>query len=262
MSKANRETPRRGGGAADDRLARLLETPFLARVVPHLTPETLHQVVRHRGLHACGELVASATPGQLTSLLDLDLWRHAEPGRDHQFDADRFGEWLEMLADAGEPVAVRTLAAFDAHLLVAGLSCYVRVFDPGIFEPTAQSDDERPDHDQAMREGDSLEGGAGWVRAGGGPAHAPTNDALECEVGGYLVRARRPDGWDALVGLLVALDTEDGARFHAVMQECRRLSNSRPEIDGPDDVFDDRAQAFHALATARERRRSRRGYVT
>ena len=89
MSKTtNRETAPRDG-LVDDRLARLLDTPFLARVVPHLAPETLHQLIQYRGLDACGELVTSATPAQLTSLLDLDLWRHPQPGRDEQFDVDR-----------------------------------------------------------------------------------------------------------------------------------------------------------------------------
>src|SRR5262245_30090283 len=95
----NRETAPRARGSVDDRLARLLDAPFLARIVPHLAPETLHQLIQYRGLDACGELVTSATPAQLTSLLDLDLWRHAQPGRsgaDEQFDVDRFGEWLEV----------------------------------------------------------------------------------------------------------------------------------------------------------------------
>src|SRR5215217_7123236 len=105
MSKTrNRDAARRDRGSVDDRLARLLETPFLARVVPHLPPETLHQLIRSRGLEACGELVTSATPAQLTSLLDLDLWRHTRPGRDERFDVDRFGEWLEVLVGAGESV--------------------------------------------------------------------------------------------------------------------------------------------------------------
>src|SRR5689334_13467518 len=134
----------------NDRLARLLDTPFLARIVPHLAPETLHQLIRHRGLDACGELVTSATPAQLTSLLDLDLWRHAQPGRDEQFDADRFGEWLEMLVDTGDSIAARTVAALDKHLVIAGLSRYIRVFDPGTFEPTESSDDEVSDRHEKM----------------------------------------------------------------------------------------------------------------
>ena len=157
MSKiTNRETTPQDGGPVEHRLARLLDGLFLARVVPHLPPETLHQLIRYRGLDACGELVTSATPAQLTLVLDLDLWRHARPGRDEQFDVDRFGEWIEVLVESGDSVAARTVAGLDKTLVVAGLSRYVRVFDPGIFEPTAQSDDESTDRHEAMREGESM----------------------------------------------------------------------------------------------------------
>src|SRR6478736_4760166 len=115
----NRETSPLGGRSVDHRLARLLDAPFFARVVPHLAPDTLHQLIHYRGLDACGELVTSATPAQLASLLDLDLWRHAQPGQDDQFDVDRFGEWLEVLVDAGDSVAARTVAALDAHVVIA-----------------------------------------------------------------------------------------------------------------------------------------------
>src|SRR5262245_15990000 len=94
-------------------LARLLDTTSLARVVPHLAPETLHQLIRYCGLEACGELLASATPAQLNALFDLDLWCPPQPGRDEQFDVDRFGEWLETLVDAGDSVAARIVAALD-----------------------------------------------------------------------------------------------------------------------------------------------------
>jgi hypothetical protein len=42
--------------------------------------------------------MTSATAAQPTSVLDLDLWRHAQPGRDERFDVDPFGEWLEVRA--------------------------------------------------------------------------------------------------------------------------------------------------------------------
>jgi Family of unknown function (DUF6178) len=255
MSKiTNRDTAPSDGGSVEERLARLLDTPFLARVVPHLPPETLHQLIQYRGLDACGELVTSATPAQLISLLDLDLWRHARPGRDPQFDVDRFGEWLEVLVDTGNSVAARTVAALDKDLVVTGLSRYVRVFDPGIFEPTAQSDDEPTDRHEAMREGDSMHADA--------PMHDSSVDWLECEVGGYIVRGRRADAWDAIVTLLVALDAEHGTYFHAVMQGCRQLSNSRPEIDGLDDLLLAPEQHLHDVAIERERRRSQQGYAT
>src|SRR5438128_8724747 len=196
MSKiTNRDTAApRDGGSVEHRLARLLDTPFLARVVPHLPPETLHRLIRYRGLDACGKLVTSATPAQLTSLLDLDLWRHAQPGRDEQFDVDRFGEWLEVLVNTGDSVAARTVAALDKDVVIVGLSRYVRVFDPGIFEPTESTDDEPMDRNEMMNSETS-------------------GDVLECEVGSYLVRARRTDAWDAIVALLVTLETEHNHYF-------------------------------------------------
>ncbi len=239
----NREAAPLDGGSVDDRLARLLDTPFLARVVPHLAPETMHQLIRYRGLDACGELVTLATPAQLTSLLDLDLWRHAQPGRDEQFNVDRFGEWLEVLVETGPSVAARTVAALDAHLVILGLSRYLRVFDPGTFEPTEASDDEPMDRNEMMNSETS-------------------GDVLECEMRGYLVRAPRTDAWDAIVTLLLTLETEQNAYFHAVMQGCRRLSNSRPEIDGLDDLLMAPEQHLHDVAIEREQRRSRQGYAT
>jgi hypothetical protein len=267
MSKiTNRDRAPRDGGSVEHRLARLLDTPFLARVVPYLPPETLHQLIRYRGLDACGELVTSATPAQLTSLLDLDLWRHAQPGRDEQFDVDRFGEWLEVLVNTGDSVAARTVAALDKDVVIVGLSRYVRVFDPGIFEPTAQSDDEPMDRHEAMREGDSMDVGEAMdvesLHADEAPMRDWSGHRLECEVGGYIVRARRTDAWDAIVTLLLALDAEHGNYFHAVMQDCQRLSNSRPEIDGLDDLLLAPEQHLHDVAIERKRRRSQQGYAT
>jgi hypothetical protein len=239
----------------EHRLARLPDTSLLARVVPHLPPETLHHLIRVRGLDACGELATSATPAQLTAVLDLDLWRPARPGGEPLFDIDRFGEWLEVLVDAGHSVAARTIAALDEHLVVAGLSRCVRVCDPGIFEPTAQSDDEPTDRHEAMREGDSIHADETRV-------HGSSAGSLECEVGGYIVRARRTDAWDAIVTLLVALDAEHGSYFHAVMQGCRRFSNSRPEIDGLDDLLLAPEQHLLDVTIEWDRRRSRQGYAT
>jgi len=216
-------------------LARVLDAPHFARLVPHLEPETLHRLIRHSGLDACGELVASATPEQLTSILDLDLWRHAQPGRDEQFDADRFGEWLELLADTGGSIAARIVAALDEHLVIAGLSRYVRVFDPSAIAPV---DDELIDQDVTPQGG------------------------LECEVGGYLVCAIRNDAWDAIMALLLALDADHPDCFHAVMRGCRRLSNSMPEIDGLDDLLMEPEQLLHDVALDREHRRSLQGYST
>jgi hypothetical protein len=81
-------------------------------------------------------------------------------------------------------------------------------------------------------------------------------------VGGYLVRGIRGDAWDAIVALLLALETDHHDRFHAVMRECRRLSNSAPEVDGLDELLMEPEQLLHDVAVERERRRSGKGYST
>jgi hypothetical protein len=225
-------------GSVHHRLARLFDTPLFARVVPHLAPETLHQLIRSRGLDACGELVASATPAQLTSVFDLDLWPSTQPGRDERFDEDRFGEWIELLVDTDAAVAARTVAAIDENLVITGLSRYLRVFDPATLASRVANDDEPGDGASRPFEG------------------------LECEVDGYVVRATRTDAWDAIVALLHALDADHRDCFHAVMQGCRRLSNSTPEVDGLDDLLTEPEQQLHDVALDRERRRSQQGYST
>src|SRR5262249_10701902 len=140
--------------------------------------------------------------------------------------------------DEGDAVAARVIAEMDESLAVAALSRYVRVFDPGIFEPTFSSDDERE-----------------W----NGPR--PTDDC-ECEVAGYLIRARTADTWDAIVGLLMMLSDERPRAFHRLMCGCRDLSNSTPEEDGLDDLLLAPEQALHDVALEREQRRTQQGYLS
>jgi hypothetical protein len=211
----------------------------VARTVAQLRPEMLHALIQRRGLDACGELVAAATPEQLTTVLDLDLWRRASTGGSDRFDVERFGEWLEVLVGTGESLAARTVAGLDQGVVIAGLSRYLRVLDPGIFEPTAQSDNEAMDLRDVM-----------------------CAASLEFEVGGYVVRARRGDTWDAVVSLLVALEEEHGDYFHAVMQGCRALSNSTPEIDGLDDLLLTPEQHLHDVNLERAGRLLQQGYVS
>jgi hypothetical protein len=228
-------------------LARLLDAPHLAHVVARLTPDVLHHLIRHHGLEACGALVAAATPQQVASILDLDLWRPSAAGGDDRFDASRFGAWLEALMDESEAVAAGVVARMDEALAVAGLSRYVRVFDPGVFEPTNASD-----LDWRENVGRDFSP-ASWRRDA---------EALESEVGGYVIRARTTRAWDAIVGLLVTLADEHPACFQALMQGCRRLSNSTPEDDGLDDLLLEPEQVLHDVSIGREQRRTQQGYLT
>jgi hypothetical protein len=218
------------------RLERRARKTAVARTVAGLAPEALHQLIVDRGIGDCAEMVAAASPAQLAAVFDLDLWRSPRPGEDARFDADRFGEWLELLIDAGDAVAARIVAAMDLPLVVAGLSRYIRVIDPAALHPIV--------------DGEVLD--AGMISTGG----------PECEVGGYLVRGFTADSWDAIVALLLALDAGHPERFHALMCECRRLSNSLPEVDGLDNLLIAPEQLLHDLALDRDDRRSAKGYST
>jgi hypothetical protein len=224
-------------GTNDDKLARLLDTSHLARVVPHLPAETLHQLVRYRGLDSAAELMASATPEQVTSVMDLDLWQGATPGRDEVLDVARFGEWIESLVEVGAAPAGRIVAGLDRRLVIAALSGYLRVFDIGARAPV------------------------GWdgeivARDDAGPL-----SGLVAELGGFELQGRRAEAWDAIVALLLELEANHPDCFHELMAGCRRLSNSSPEVDGLDDLLTDRRQVHHDAAQARERRRLEQGYL-
>ena len=218
-------------------IARVSETPALARAIRQLPPAILHGVIQKVGLEDCGELLALATGEQLSAVFDLDLWRVEQPGMDEHFDAARFGHWLEVLVDADVALAAQRLASMDADLAIAGFASHIAVFDPMVFVSPAEQGD------------DAILAAA---RARG----------IHCEVGGYLVIARETESWDAIVAVLTALDEAHSGSFHRVMRGCRRLSNSRPEEDGFHDLLGDFEQARFDLALAREGRREEQGYVT
>jgi hypothetical protein len=226
---ANRDTGRS--------IDRVLGSPHLSSVVPRLQPEVIHRVIQRFGLEDCGQLLTAATPDQLARVFDLDLWHPAAPGRDEQFDARRFGTWLEVMVDAGLSSAAATLAAMDVDLVVAGLAQHVRVFDYAAAAPFVTLD------------GELSQGGA-------------VADAFRSEVGGYVVSAKRTEFWDVITAVLNALADTYGVRFNQVMRGCCRLSNSRPEIDGLDNLLTTDDQAMFDLATDRETRRDIQGYVT
>jgi len=219
-------------------LDRILDTPHLAHVVPRLQPELLHRVIESCGLEDCGELVALTTPEQLARIFDLDLWHAGQPGLDEQFDANRFGVWVEVLVECGASVAAQKLAEMDVDLVIAGLSRHMHVFDRAAVTPYTTTDGEEV---AAIRD------------VGDGPTR---------NVGGYLLVARRTDSWHAIVAVLGSLDAGHHDYFHQVMRGCRTLSNSRLEVDGCNDLLLDGDQAMFDLAVNREQRREKRGYAT
>ena len=221
----------RGAHHPRESLARILDTPHLARLVPLLPPASLHHVIQNCGLEDCGELVALATPQQLSAVFDLDLWRSAQPGTEEQFDAARFAVWLAVLAESGAAFAAQTLADMDTAIVIAALARYLAVFDPAVLD------------------GDDI------------VVPAALKDGVSLELGGYVIAAKHEESWDTITDVLVALEQEHGDYFHRVMRGCRRLSNSKPELDGFHDLMDDPEQALFDLAVDREHRQEQLGYV-
>src|SRR5499426_2625754 len=233
-----------GRDAADGRglLDRILNTPSLEQVVPRLRPDLLHRVIQTCGLEDCGEIVALATPEQLARIFDLDLWRAARAGRDEQFDADRFGVWLEVLMETGAAAAAQKLVGMDVDLVIAGLAQHTLVYDLGAVTPYETTD------------GELITFYADAIRV--------FDNGLTFDVGGYLLLARRADSWVAIVEVLTSLDARHPDYFHQLMQGCRALSNSGREIDGLDDLLPEGDQVMFDLAVDREQRREIQGYVT
>lgn len=216
--------------------ARLLDTPGIARLVPGLSPHVLHRVVEHSGLDETLPLLSLATPAQLRGVLDLDLWRPRSPGLDESFDAHRFGEWLDTMAEAGESVAADLLARMPQGLVVSALSHVIRVYDPATLAAPVERDADTGGH--------------------------RVDSQFTTDIGGYHVIAHTDAPWDAVVSALGGLLARHASFFHGVMRGCRRLSNQHFERDGLDNLLDQTSQAWLDEYNQRLERREHQGYVT
>jgi hypothetical protein len=218
-------------------LERLLNTPDLAKIVPHLQPAVLHRVIQIGGLEGCAELVALATPEQISRVLDLDLWRVRMQGGDEELDVDRFGTWLEVLMQSGAALAAEKLMGLDIELVTAGLARHSAVFSNAAVSSFTTLD------------GELI------------PARQLSGD-LGCEIGGYVIKARRNTAWDAIVDLLTFLHSQHPDYFQRLMRGCIRLSNGAREPDAFHNLLEDVDQNMFDLAGEREARRDQQGYVT
>jgi hypothetical protein len=226
------------GASKKTTLRRITENPELARAVPRLHPELLHAIVDKYGLADCGELLLLATPNQLTALADLDLWSTVRAGSAEQFDAERFCEWIEVLADLSPEIAAERLSHLDVAVVSAGFSSCVTVWDPAVLTASVDSNAGDALLDRARERG------------------------VHTEIGRYVVIARGADAWDPIVDVLRALDEHHPEAFHRVMRACRRASNSGWERDGLDDLLVDPDQMLFDVSATREQRRECSGYLS
>src|SRR5262249_14645147 len=163
-------------------------------------------------------------------------------GRDEQFDADRFGVWLEVLVESGAAAAAQKLAGMDVDLVIAGLAQHALVYDRAAVTPYETTD--------------------GELITFYADAISVFDNGLTFDVGGYLLVARRAGSWEAIVEVLTSLDAGRPDYFHQVMRGCRSLSNSGREVDGLDNLLPEGDQVMFDLSVDREQRREKQGYVT
>lgn len=226
MSKRRSRTPTFTTPTAE--LQHYLKTAELAEVVPRLDTRVLQRVVSILGLEDAGDVLVNASPEQLLTLLDADVWTPAGAMHAGTLDAARFGVWLRVLVEADVAAAARQLQALDPDLIVGLFAQHM-----GVCSRTA-------------------------AELRGLQESAPT-----LEYGGLVVWARRDDAWDAIATLLAEAQTEHPRWFGALVRGCRDLSYEHlEEASGFDDLAGRREQAVHDMATARDLRREALGYVT
>jgi len=235
-------------GASRRVLARLLDAPDAAALVRRLDPRQLHEVVRQRGIEECGGLLALATTEQLTRILDEDLWTSPWAGAEEGLDADRFGLWLEVLAETSPEIAAGKLVELDSDLVTAAISELALVFDGELAIVEAAAAELGSEYESFDAE--SL-------------MDAALGSSLGRELGGYRIVARRAESWDALLAVLVCLDRDHQRFFARLMQRCARLSTEYiVDNGGLYDVLSSEQQVLADAAAAREDRREAEGYVT
>src|SRR5215831_9750531 len=104
-------------------------------------------------------------------------------------------------------MAAQKLTQIDVEVVVAGLSEHARVFDGAVVTPYRTTD------------GIEFIG----IRETG---------ELACDIGGYRLVAKRTDSWQAIVEILVSLDTEHPNYFNQVMRGGLFLSTPAENSTG------------------------------
>jgi hypothetical protein len=220
-------------------LARLIDMPDLPAVVRELPPQAFAALVRKVGVEDAGEVVALATTEQLVAAFDEDLFGNDRPGQRERFDPHRFVVWLEVLLEAGDGVAAARFAELSEDFVVRALTSMLIVLDEEALRIRMSEDD--ADADAADK---ALE------------------DSLSEEIDGYLLLAKRTDGWDAVLSLILALDRDHRALLERLLDHAARLSSNLIEdLDELVSVLSEGESLAEDVEAEREDRRAAQGYV-
>ncbi len=220
-------------------LSRLIATPDLVRAVQALPGPTFSALVRRIGVEDAGELLALASNEQLVDAFDEDLFRNDRPGERETFDAARFALWLDVLLEAGEAQAAQRFSTLSLDFVVQALSSQILVVDhEALLDRMARGD-------AAARRADKA-----------------IESTLSEEIDGYLLLSRQPDGWDAVLSLILALDRDHRSFLERVLDRCAQLaSGCLDDLDELSTALSAEESLAEEVEAEREARRSQHGYV-
>ena len=236
MPITKRTTPQ----SSSQLLRQIIEDAALTEAIQALAPDHLARLIDHVGLEDAGEILLFATSDQLLGVFDTDLWLRDQGGDEETFDAKRFLLWLEVLLESGEKALVSRLVelpedllfwAFHSHLLVLNM-------DDLISEEVYRS---RRDLDLIDK---ALESCVGQ------------------ELDEYFVVARQPDGWDTLVGTILAFDEHEPDFLRRLLSRCCYASAEYIEENGGlYEVLTAEEMLAADAAADRADRRAKQGFV-
>jgi hypothetical protein len=231
--------PVRRSSSSRSLIARLIDQPELGPRLRALPAPAFARLVQEVGVEDAGELVALATTEQLVRAFDEDLFRNERPGEREALDVRRFATWLEVLLEAGDGVAAARVAELSEDFVAHALSALLVVLD---FESLRSS----------------MEGGGDDADR----VEKAIESALSEEIDGYLLIAREPDGWDAALTLVLALDRDHRELLVRLLDRCAAVSADLCEdLDALSEVLSEGASLAEDVEAEREARRGREGYV-
>lgn len=217
-------------------LSRVLEDPRLPQRIASLPARELGRLVDKVGLEDAGELLAFATVAQLRDLFDEDLWAPSDPGDDATFDSKRFRVWLEVMLEAGDATLAAKLVSLPEDLVTLAFHSSVHVVPLEALREAVEDDDD-----------DRLE--------------KTLANALSEEIGDFVIVARDPDGWDAVLAALLALDRDHASYLAGLLERCAAATLSLAEDDDLSEVLSSAETLFADAAADRADRRAKKGHL-
>lgn len=222
--------PRKQVSRESRSLRAVLDSPALPALIQSLPARALAQLCERIGVGDAAHIMALAPVARLVQALDASVWKTPRPGVSEVFDARELVEWVEVWLSIGQTFTAERLAAVpdeDLTLYLSQVATITTTAMWGFERSTEIGDLER--------------------------IYAPSDH--EMAYGPYVASARRQEDWETLRAALDAMWSDAPERLLHLFGLLSGDESMRAPEQNRDSSNDD-------LASARERTRERRGYVT